>query len=251
MKSSKIAVYTTIIGPYDGLLPQPKFDNVDYICFTDQSFRSKTWKFVPLKVNQYSPARTSRLPKINPHQYLKDYDYSIHIDGNILVLKNPRILLEKVLEHAPMGIYDHNQASDPRNCVYDEHQAIINLYNRTGVLKDSLDVMAKQMRLYREEKYPEKNGLISAGVILRAHHNPEVVKTMEKWWDEFCKGSKRDQLSFNYAAWKNNFKPYIIAGDVRDNAYFHMIGQHRKNYSKKYFRYRLKEFLGIIKHPKK
>lgn len=246
---NKIVIYTVIIGPYDGLLPQPRFKGVDYICFTDQPFRSKTWKIVPLSSNNLSPARLSRDPKINPHMYLKTYDYSVYIDGNILVLRHPKTLFLEVLKNAPMGIYDHNQASDARDCVYKEHQAIIDLYKNTGVLKDDLELMESHMQRYKAAGYPEHNGLIAASVMLREHHHPEVVKTMSTWWEEFSNGSKRDQLSFNYAAWKNAFSPYIINGDVRNNPYFYLIGIHRKSYRTKYFRYKLKRMLGIIKHP--
>ena len=31
--SAKIVVYTAIFGGYDGLIPQPEFEDVDYICF--------------------------------------------------------------------------------------------------------------------------------------------------------------------------------------------------------------------------
>jgi len=245
-----VVVYTVIIGSYDGLLPQPKYKGVDYICFTDQSFQSKTWKIVPIQMQESCAARSSRHPKILPHLYLKEYEYSIYIDGNILVLRNPIKLMKHVLSHAPMGIFDHNQADDARDCVYKEHQAIIALYHNSGVLKDDMTLMATHMKRYKNEGYPINNGLIAATILFRSHHNLNVVQTMETWWDEFCKGSKRDQLSFNYAAWKNNFTPFVIGGNVRNNAYFYMIGAHRKNYKAKYFRYRLKRFLGVIKHPK-
>ena len=38
---------------------------------------------------------------------------------------------------------------------------------------------------------------------------------MEDWWKIVSTQSKRDQLSFNYVAWKNNFVPTIINGDLR------------------------------------
>jgi hypothetical protein len=43
---------------------------------------------------------------------------------------------------------------------------------------------------------------------------------MEDWWTEIKYGSRRDQLSFNYVAWKNNLKFNYIEGDSRDNKYF-------------------------------
>ena len=245
----KIAIYTSIFGPYDGLLPQPGIPGVDYYCFTDQDFRSSIWNIVKLPIRESSARHESRKSKILPHLFLADYEYSIYMDGNFLLLRNPRQLLESVFLKAPMGIFDHNQSGDARNCVYKEHQAIIDLYNQEGVLKDNLTVIQKQMDRYRKEGYPEQNGLISAGILIRKHNEPEVIRTMETWWNEFTNGSKRDQLSFNYAVWKNNFSPLVIDGDIRNNQYFYFIGKHRKNYAAKFFRYRLKKVLGIIHHP--
>ena len=44
--SAKIVIYTAIFGNYEGLIPQPKFTGVDYICFTDQPIKSTSWKVV-------------------------------------------------------------------------------------------------------------------------------------------------------------------------------------------------------------
>ena len=43
---------------------------------------------------------------------------------------------------------------------------------------------------------------------------------MENWWTEIKYNSKRDQLSFNYVAWKHKVKFNYIEGDSRDNQYF-------------------------------
>ena len=42
---------------------------------------------------------------------------------------------------------------------------------------------------------------------------------MEAWWDEIKYGSKRDQLSFNYAAWKTETEFNWINQDIRDDGY--------------------------------
>ena len=44
---------------------------------------------------------------------------------------------------------------------------------------------------------------------------------MEDWWTEIKYGSKRDQLSFNYSAWKLGIKFNYILGESRDNEYFY------------------------------
>lgn len=40
----RIVVYTAIFGSKTGLIKQPKFSDVDYVCFTDnKSLKSKSW----------------------------------------------------------------------------------------------------------------------------------------------------------------------------------------------------------------
>ena len=63
-------------------------------------------------------------------------------------------------------------------------------------------------------------------VLFRRHNEKDCIKTMEDWWTEIKHNSKRDQLSFNYVAWKNNFKYNYLDGDVRTNHYFLNMGAH-------------------------
>ena len=67
---------------------------------------------------------------------------------------------------------------------------------------------------------------------------------MEAWWHIVKTESKRDQLSFNYVAWKLGFKDYtFIDGHVRTgNPWFYTIS-HRKNYQFKMFKIKLKKVL--------
>jgi hypothetical protein len=63
--------------------------------------------------------------------------------------------------------------------------------------------------------------------VLRRHNEKDVIKTMESQWVELKHNSKREQLSFNYIAWKTNLKFNYISGDSRDNKYFLQMGKHK------------------------
>ena len=76
------------------------------------------------------------------------------------------------------------------------------------------------MERYRILRYPGNAGLITGMVILRRHNESDCIKVMEDWWTEIKYNSKRDQLSFNYCAWKNDLKFNYIDGDSRNNEYF-------------------------------
>jgi hypothetical protein len=244
---NKIVLYTSIFGGYDGLLPQPKAKGIDRICFTDRPLKSRSWEIVQIEPPVEDPVRKSRYPKILPHLFLKDYDYSIYIDGNYLVVGALHEMINLHLKHANIAIFDHNQtASDRRNCVYKEFDALLEM-SAKGTYKDDPEVMRKQIERYKNEGYPAENGLIFGASILRKHNEPDVIKAMEAWWNELKNGSRRDQLSFNYAAWKTNLNYSVIDGDLRNNQWLFMIGLHRKNYFWKLFRFRLRKLLGIKK----
>ena len=79
-----------------------------------------------------------------------------------------------------------------------------------------------------DNHYPRNNGLIVSGILLRKHNEEDVKVTMEKWWEELKYGSKRDQLSFDYSAWKTDLKFNYISGDIRNNKYFHLLSHNHQ-----------------------
>mgnify|MGYP000894400819 CR=1 FL=1 len=248
LMQNKIVLYTSIFGGYDGLLPQPELKGIDRICFTDRPLQSRSWEVIQVKPVSSDPVRNSRFPKILPHRFLSNYDISIYIDGNYLVVGDLHQLIERYLLKSNIAIFDHNQTTgDRRNCLYKEFDALIEM-GKTGKFKDDPKIMHQQIQRYKDEGYPSDNGLIFGAAILRRHNSPDVIEAMETWWMELENGSRRDQLSFNYAAWKVNLNYAFVDGDLRNNQWFYMIGIHRKDYFWKLFRYRLRRMLGIKKH---
>lgn len=229
----RIAIYTSIFGEYDTLSSdQYQMDGVDYICFTDSDVKSDIWTVVNSTPIYDDSNRNAKKYKILPHRYLDEYDWSIWIDGNIKVISDIRPLCCG----APYKVYDHMQVFDKRNCIYDEANTILNFgqnnFNRRperGILnwKDDPNVIMEQMNRYKSEGYPQNNGLATNPIIVRNHHNSNVVNTMESWWGEIKNNSKRDQLSFNYIAWKTSFDFVYLEGDSRNNQYFLSMGKHK------------------------
>ena len=58
-------------------------------------------------------------------------------------------------------------------------------------------------------------------------NNKDIIKTMEDWWIELKYGSKRDQLSFPYVAWKNNLDFNFINEDIDNNQWVRMMKKWR------------------------
>ena len=124
------------------------------------------------------------------------YDYSIWMDGNTTLKVDPEYLIDKYLKNASIAVLRHPD----RDCIYEEAKTCQKLK------LDSIRTIEEQMTRYREAKYPENNGLSCTTYILR-RHTGRVKEFNEKWWAEICKGSRRDQLSFDYALWELGIKP--------------------------------------------
>lgn len=192
-------IYTCITGNYD-ILREPliKSKGFDYICFTDQNFKSDLWEIRPLpaEVEGLSNAKKQRWIKINAHKVLPEYQFSIWVDGNIEMNADLNRFFNEKINKKPFSFFVgiHPQ----RDCVYEEAKACIELKKDT---KDNID---PQMDAYRKEGLPSHNGLPQTCMLFRYHNNSECIKLMESWWCEMEKWGHRDQLSFPYAQWKNN-----------------------------------------------
>ncbi|GGF80469.1 glycosyltransferase domain-containing protein [Wenyingzhuangia marina] len=250
MSLKKIVVYTALFGEYCGIIEQPKIKGVDYICYTDQDVSSNSWKVIKITPPIHEDnTRSNRYYKILPHKHLKEYDISIYIDANYLIIGDIISLIKNVFKNNLFTCFNHNLITgDARNCIYKELEHILSLHKQKGVFKDHTEVMKKQLEKYRNEGYPKNNGLIRGSVLIRQHNHKDVIAFMEKWWEELNTGSRRDQLSCNYAAWKTNFTiNYLPGNGVRGNKWFLKLGSSRKSFTKKLIEYKLKRLFGIYK----
>jgi hypothetical protein len=209
----KIVIYTAIANQFDDLIDPPFVSaECDYVCFTDNSFsRSDIWKIREFDEYFPDPTMTAKKPKILPHRYFPDYEYSVWVDGNMSIIGDIRELIERYLGRKPMALYRHPEG---RSSIYEEAEACV----RLG--KDDKDIIERQMNRYRMEGYSYEQGIPAAMVVLRRHRARKVVDTMEDWWQEVLSFSRRDQLSFHFVAWKNRLEYAVIDDNVRDNAYF-------------------------------
>lgn len=246
----KIAIYTAIFGGYDKLIPQPELENVDFICFSDRPLKSSSWEVrvvQPLYENDHT--RNNRLYKILPHKYLPEYKVSIYIDGNFLVLEDVHNLSQFILQRASMGAFCHTPPiENSRNCVYEEYKHILSFLEK-GLELDDPEILEEHIQFLHEEKYPRHNGLIAGGVLLRNHQDIEVQRAMELWWEIVRNKSKRDQLSFNYVAWKTGLDFCYIPGEICEgNPWFYKLGGHKQALWFRMLKYRIRRKLGIIRH---
>jgi len=197
-------VYTSIFGGYDDFIDdQYRMPNTDYICFTDEKIQSTFWDVIVCEPESI-PVRDAKKFKVLPHRYLKEYEYSIWMDGN-LQLKSD---VSHLIDGCSFIRHPH------RNCVYKEFMACVRCK------KDDPHIMQKQVRRYRKNRYPSRNGMTSSCFIIRKHN--DMIKVNEDWWAEIEAGSYRDQLSWNYVAHKNKFPFRYLEFDPYDNEYFQL-----------------------------
>ena len=220
---NKKVVYTSVFGNYDDVVKPKLPEGWDWKFFSEENS-------LPIYEDNM---RNAKRYKILPHRFLNEYEISIYIDGNYIIKRDVNELIEKYLSDANAAFHNHNSqpAYDKRNCIYDEARTILMFGEKNMKItpergmknyKDNPEIIVNQMQKYMDNKYPEKNGLITGGVILRRHNEKDCIGVMEDWWKEIRYGSKRDQLSFNYVAFKNKFKFNYMNSDCRDNSYFYL-----------------------------
>ena len=223
MTRNRKVVYTCITGNYEPL-DDPFFisEGFDYVCFTDSKIKSDMWEVrpIPEELKSLTPVKKQRCIKVNPHKYLKEYDLSIWVDGSVkLTADLNKFLAEKCSEDASIFIPNHPS----RKCIYQEMIAC------ERQKKDTHANIEPQRIRYREERFPENYGLVQSNIIIRKHNEPDCIRLMETWWEEIRKGSHRDQLSFNYAAWKNSdIKIVFLDKTTCSSAYFKWDASHGK-----------------------
>ncbi len=204
-----LAVYTAIMGNYDEL-KEPLFvsDEIKYICYTNNpKLKSNIWEIRYVENTYKNNTYMARHIKINPHKFLSEFDTSVWIDGNFLILDDIRKYIKKYQYKSKILCFPHYT----RECICDEVAACINL--KKGNKKD----MLFQVVDYLKEGYPINNGLFETGCMIRAHNDAEVKELMEDWEKEILKYSIRDQLSFPFICWKNQFEPDICDVNIYQN----------------------------------
>jgi hypothetical protein len=212
-------VYTAIFGNISDKLHSHPTQSTDvaFLSFLDEqrlkkkSFLNRTkWQTHEARFKNENLRRQARAHKILAHKLFTNCRYSLWLDGCLkLVSRNVNTIMEKHLKNADICIFRHKK----RNCLYDEVKACIQQQ------KDDENIMLNQVTKYLKEGYPVNNGLAETTALLR-RHNKATIEFNEMWWEEIQNGSYRDQLSFNYTAWKLGIAFDYFPGLATYNPYF-------------------------------
>jgi Protein of unknown function (DUF616) len=211
-----IAVYTAIAGGYDLLKPANELwrRDADFIAFLERPEARAGWDARPLARPFDDPCRNAKAYKLLPHEHLRNYRYTVWVDGSVAVKSRVplRTLLDLWMEECDLAVFRHRT----RRCIYEEAVACIRAQ------KDDPSVIEGQVARYRAEGYPENAGLAECTVVVRKN-TPEVVRFCDAWWREVCAHSRRDQLSFNYVARRQGFAYREIGGTIAKNPHFQWL----------------------------
>lgn len=216
MKNIKKAIYTVITNGYDTLkVPRQICKDYDYICFTDdENLKSNFWRIVLV---QKESKHLQREIKILSHVYLHDYDFTIYIDGSMLVKRDLSKLLDRIGEKDILFVEHHS-----RNCVYKEAEAVLKLN------KDTEETVKIQVNKYREIGFPENWGMFQTGLMAR-RKTDKCIEFCTAWFKELEQHSHRDQLSVMYALWE--VQPNIAT--IQSAEMYHLLTNQKHNFNYK------------------
>lgn len=217
MTEIKKVIYTCITGEYDDACAHVYVDDTwQYVMFTDNQYllsmdKYTHWTIRPLQYNESTNVKNARWHKINADLLFPEYDISLWIDGNIVIMR-PEFFerLEKFIRRGDkICIPPHPE----RRCIFDEAEKIKELKI------DNKNTVNQEMRRLKFSGYPRGNGLNETCVMLRRHNDTQIKRVQRKWWRMVRDYSKRDQLSYNWAAWKCG---------VQTTPMFDTPGEHRQ-----------------------
>lgn len=224
-KNVKIAIYTCIIGNYDSPIAPLFTDyNCEYFLYTDnEKLETKIWQkrnipedILKLKDNTL----INRYVKFHPHALFQDFDYSIYVDGNILIVSDVSSFINTISDN---GISIHKHQS--RRCIYDE------LIQCQAVGKGNINKLKEQVQRYKAEGMPEDYGLLECNVLVSDLKNEKAKKIFNLWWSEFLNsGGKRDQISLPYILWKEGITTDAIGtlgNSVAENSKLKIINHNK------------------------
>ncbi|MDY0000944.1 MAG: DUF616 domain-containing protein [Polyangia bacterium] len=213
-QKKKLVVYTVLCGtkePLNDKMIAPGSGGADRILFTDRDdLRSDLWQVRRFDTKDLEPDRASRRPKLLPHRYLSDYEWSLYFDNTVSLKLDP---VELLADYAYRGPAFFSFPHPWRACAYDEAEALIQMgYDQERRIREQMDH-------YRKLGFPRGVGLIAGTMLLRRHDDPALIEVSEQWYEHVLRYSKRDQLSFNFVAWSRQFCYGRLAGGLEDNEY--------------------------------
>lgn len=194
---NRYVVFTALVGGYDEIhQPEVIDERFDYVLFSNdiKDKQVGVWHVRPFNYRNPLKTKIARWVKTHPEQLLPEYEASLWIDSNIIIINN--LVYKRFVELTSGDSLIATMKHSLRQCVYDEMFEILSC----GFEHE--DITLKWGKELRKEKYPRNNGLCETGVFYRRHSDLCVQSFDKVWWSIIEQFSRRDQFSVNYALWK-------------------------------------------------
>jgi hypothetical protein len=216
--------YTCVTGAYDAwrVLDQPAAD-AGYVYFSDSlpPGPKDGWDIRPIPdfARQGNSKDTSRFIKMHPHLLFPEHSASVYVDGNVFPTRAASAYCQQIAAQHVLSIYRH----PVRDCLFDEALEC----ERLGLVY--VGKIARRLVQYRAAGYLAHAGLLETNVLIRQHHDAQLVRLMALWWREYESGVTRDQLSLPYLLWREQFPLNCLGeSDPRfHNRYFGFAASHQ------------------------
>lgn len=216
----KKVIYTVNLGQYDRFHRIKVPEGWDFVYFVnptptflERSRMGRRCQFRILDSENYPPRLLSRLPKIMPHRFFPEYDYSIYMDADVILLDDPTDLCSQLGWPKMATAFHPNRVN-----ALDEIQECIN----RG--RADLHQLKLQLEKYsRKSSYIAKAGLTHNSVIFRRVNDLDVIRISEAWWKQLLSYTHRDQASLAYICAISGFEVKKYNLDLRNKYFKHKL----------------------------
>lgn len=206
-------VITAHFGDKDPLLdPCTYSDRCSYICYTDrEDLKSDVWEIRSLHGSMvWSDSRLqARFVKILAPLHFPCQDI-LWVDGTMQLRKKPEDFLERLWDHNVLAM------PHPHRDSIDEEAEVLH-----GRYKWPEKFFKEQIASYRRQGFhPEKRGWLTTTGLMAFRKGSTSQILAKTWWDQIKEwGHPRDQMSFDYSAWRSAAKVGLLYGHYRNNPY--------------------------------
>ena len=185
------AVYTGLFGNYESLneISCERSPSTRYVCFTDNAqLRSTTWEIVVTHENS-DPITASRRVKFFGHRFFPRGVRTLYVDNTVRLRTDGSVILNDWLKDENLAFMKHYSRANLRNEFF-----ACSVYGM-----DEQKLLFRQFQAYCKS-FPRIMGeeVYWGGMIAKVNCDP-IDRLMNVWYEEYCKFSKRDQLSLKVA----------------------------------------------------
>jgi hypothetical protein len=204
-----------IISANFGNIDSPKSVLKDMIVY-DETIAS----FPTIDLN---PRLRAKYFRMCSHMIYPSIPFFIWVDSSIQLKEGIIEWMKKMLGDYDAVFFKHSL----RSSVVEEKNYVIQNMSNSYLNKRYINYdLNAQVESYLKEGFPDKDGLIEAGLFLRKN-TENVNKAFDHWFIEQVKWSIQDQLSLPYILWKHKINYKIITDYTVYNGPFHKYIGHK------------------------